>query len=132
MPTLDTDLFIEYVDLHNEKKDLEEKLADVKAAMAKKEKFLKDALVDNQMEKISIAGKTCYTKVNRFAVIKDKKEAIEVLKEAGFEEFVAENYNTQSISKLVRDQMDENGRLPDAFGDVITMGKSVVIGVNGS
>lgn len=129
---LDTDTFKDYVTLHNKKKRLEVELKDVKASISDKEQFLIDNLADNDMSKISISGKTIYTKVNVFAKIKSRAEAIQVLRDEDFGEFVKEGINAQSISKLVRDLIEENGELPEGFGDVITKGSKSVLGVTNS
>jgi hypothetical protein len=127
---LDTDSFKDFVTLHAQKKRLENQLKDVKYAIQQKEQFLIDNLQTNDMSKISISGKTCYTKVNTYAVISNKQAAIQLLKENGYGDFVTENYNTNSISKLVRDLLDENdGQLPAEFGTVITKGQSAKLNV---
>jgi len=127
---LDTDSFKGFIDLHTKKKDLENQLKDVKYAITQQEQFLIDNLQANEMTKISMNGKTCYTRVNTFAMISNKLEAIQILKNNGYADFIKENYNANSISKLVRDLLEENdGQLPEEFGDVITKGQSAKLNV---
>ncbi len=129
---LDTEAFKEFVALTNKKKELKEKLDVVTNEIISKEKFLIDNLMSNDMTKISISGKTCYTKINTFAVIKDRDKAIKLLKESGYEDFIAEKYNINSISKLVRDLLEKDGELPENFGDTITAGQTIKMGVTKS
>ena len=127
---LDTSSFKEFIDLHSKKKKLKNQLKNVKYAIQQKEQFLIDNLQSNDMTKISMNNKTCYTKVNTFAMISNKAAAIEILKENGYGDFIKENYNTQSISKLVRDLLAENdGQLPECFGEVIKAGSSAKLNV---
>jgi len=129
---LDTDTFKSYVRLYKDKQNFEEKLKNIKKQLLEKEQFLIENLTDNEMSKISIAGKTIYTKINVYAVIKNRADAISVLKNTGYEDFVKEGINSQSVSKLVRDLIEENGALPDGFGDVITKGSSMKLGITNS
>lgn len=129
---LDTDTFKKYVKLYNEKKDLEVQLKDIKKELIDKEQFLIENLADNDMPRISISGKTIYTKINTFAVIKNKKEAMAVLRHEGYGAFIKENYSPQAISKLVRDLLETRGSLPEGFGDVIISGTASKLGVTSS
>jgi len=126
---LDTQSYKEYVRLYNDKKDLEKRLKNVNKELLEKETFLIENLADNDMQRISISGKTIYTKINTFAVISNKTEAIAILKKEGYGSFIKEGYNTQSISKLVRDLLEDGGSLPEGFGDVIIKGNSSKLGV---
>ena len=119
---LDTKGFKEFIELDARKKELTEELEDVKKKLKANQQFLIDNLETNEMSKISVAGKTCYIKNSTFAMVKNKKDGIRVLREAGFEDYIKEGFNTNSISKLVRDQLAEHEKLPDSFGDIITVG----------
>lgn len=126
---LNTNNFKEYVRLYKRKQELDAESKKIKEELDNWEQSLVDSLVDNEMDKISIAGKTCYLKLIRFAKVKSKQEALEVLKNSTYSDFVTEGYNTNSINKLVRDLYDENGELPDEFGEVIQLDSKVKIGV---
>lgn len=122
MNTSFTQGFKDYIALDAEKKKLESELADVKERIAKAAPILIECLEANEMEKISVAGKTCYMKNTTFALIKSRQEAIDVLRASGYDDYVKDNINANSISKLVRDLIKEEGELPQAFGEVITAG----------
>ncbi len=117
---LDTNEFKKYIELNKTKKQLETDLEQVKQDMVKKSKFLIDQLETNEMRNIKIAGKNCYINKIIVARISDRSEAITVLRETGFDDYIKEGINTQSISKLMRDLLEENGELPAKFYEVIT------------
>lgn len=129
---LDTQSYKEYVRLYNDKKETEKKLKNIKKDLLEKESFLIENLADNDMQRISISGKTLYTKINTFAVISNKLEAISILKQEGYGDFIKENYSTQAISKLIRDLLEDDGELPEGFKDIITKGTSSKLGVTSS
>ena len=116
---LDTDGFKKFVELDDRKKNLETELKEVKKDILNQEKFLIENLMVNDMEKISISGKTCYIRDYTFARLKSRDEAIDVLKASGYEDYVKENINAQSISKLVRDLIKDDGGLPQEFENII-------------
>jgi len=120
--SLDTEGFKKYIELNDKKKRLSTELDETKKKMKDIQQFLIDNLESNEMTKIPIAGKTCYIKNSTFAVIKNKADAIDVLRKAGYGEFVKEGINQNSISKLVRDLLEEDGELPETFGKIITTG----------
>ena len=119
---LDTEGFREYIELNAKKKQLAADLEKIKQKMTKMQQFLIDNLESNEMSKIPIAGKTCYIKNSTFAVIKNRADAIDVLRKAGYGDYVKEGINQQSISKLVRDLLEDEGELPAAFGKTISIG----------
>ena len=116
---LDTDSFRKFVELDERKKMLEADLKAVKEDIAHQESFLIENLIDNDMGKISISGKTCYIRDYTFARLKSRNEAIDILKATGYDDYVKENINSQSISKLVRDLIKEDGELPKEFDNII-------------
>ena len=119
---LDTDGFKEYITLDKKKKELSAELEQVGEQMKRLSSFLIENLESNEMSKISIAGKCCYVKNSSYAVIADKEKAIGILKENGYGDYIKEGYNANSISKLVRDLLSEEGKLPEQFGKIITIG----------
>ena len=116
---LDIEGYKDFVQMSRDKKDLEAKLDKLKKEMQKKMKFLIDNLQSNDMDSVKIAGKNCYIHKTTVAVIKNRSDAIDVLRKAGYEDYVKEGINNQSVSKLVRDLLEEKGSLPTEFGDTI-------------
>ena len=120
--SLATKEFKDFIDLDAKKKCLEKEVEEIKKQMAKVQDDLIENLQINEMTSIKIAGKNCYIKNMTFAIVTNKADCINILKAGGYDDYVSENFNKQSISKLVRDQIAQHGKLPDRFGDVITAG----------
>lgn len=116
---LKTDEYKEYVELDTKKKELERDLEKTKKKIAQKQEALIENLIDNEMKKISIAGKTVYIHNMTYASIKDRARAIEELKKAGYDDYVKEGVNNNSISALLRHFQEEGEDLPENFKGVI-------------
>ena len=118
--TFSLDEYKRYVEFDKKKKELEAELSNIKKKMAKMEEQLIDGLIDNEMHKVSIAGKTCYVHNMTYASVKDKQKAMEVLKQNGFEDYISEGINNNSISALIRHLQSEEGEgIPESFRGVI-------------
>lgn len=120
--SLNTTGFKTYIELDKKKKALTTELDETTQEMKRIQEALIENLELNEMSKIQIAGKTCYIKNSTYAVISSKEQAIDILKSAGYDDYIKEGYNTNSISKLIRDLLEEDGELPELFGDIITKG----------
>jgi hypothetical protein len=123
------DPFKEFFDLDTRKKELETELKQINEKMQTIEPTLIELLEANDMSKISIGDKMCYINPRRFAMISSQSEAVKILKEAGYNDFISESYNTNSISKLCRDLVDEHGDLPEEFGEIIKLGEVAKLNV---
>jgi hypothetical protein len=130
--TFDLAQFKTFFELDAKKKDLEKDLEKTKADIATLETQLIEVMEANDMPQMKIGSKLCYINHRRFAKIADKNEAIRILKEKGYKDFIFEGYNTNSISKLCRDLVDENGELPPEFGDTIRLGEVQKLGIRSS
>jgi len=116
---LDVGLYQEHIELHLEKRQLENQLEKVKQKIADGEHRLIEELVANEMQKISIGGETCYINSTIWANVSDKNKAIEVLLNEGYGDLVKPSYNSNQISRLLRD-FDENGQdAPASFAGII-------------
>lgn len=116
---LDTESYKKFINLSARKKELKSLTNQVQKKMDELEKPLLDQLLLNGLDKLSMDGRTCYPKNTTVAKISNKATAITILKQGGFEDYISEGYNANSISKLVRDQIEEFGELPPEFGEVI-------------
>jgi response regulator RpfG family c-di-GMP phosphodiesterase len=117
---MDTKELIRFAKLSEVKSNLEAKLDRVKAKMALLEPHLLDQLTDAQINQLKLAGgHTIYIRRQIWATISDRPSAIEALKEAGMEDYVAENFNSNSLSAYVRETLESGEDLPDSFEGVI-------------
>jgi len=115
---LNTDGFKKFIKLDNEKKKLKKRLEEIESQKKTLQQDLIENLLDKEMTKISIAGKTVYINSIVRAKILDREQAITALREAGYHEFIKENFNTNSISALLRELQESEG-IPELFKDAI-------------
>jgi len=115
---LNTTGFKNFIELEKKKKELKKALQEVEDQKKGLQQDLIDNLLDQEMTKISISGKTVYVNTITRAKIKDRDKAVEALKEAGFGDLVKESFNTNSVSALLR-ELQEDGDLPEGFEDSI-------------
>ncbi len=127
---LDIESYIKFINLTARKKELKELSKDVQEQLDILEKPLIEQLIESPMDKLCMQGKTVFLKDVVVAKISDKDQAIALLKADGFTEYISEKYNYNSISKLVRDQLDEFGEVPESFGEVIKPLTITRLGVN--
>lgn len=130
--TFDLAQFKRLFELDAKKKDLEKQIKEIEEEYQALEKILVEIMEANDLPQMKIGRSMCYPNTRRFAMISNKQEAIRVLKENGFKDFISEGYNTNSISKLCRDLVDEHGDLPPEFGDVIKLGEVTKLGIKKS
>jgi len=116
---LNTKAYANYIALHKQKKQLEAELKDTKESIAKVEEALINSLLDNGMEKISLNGHTAYINNTTWAKISDKERAIELLKDEGYGDYIKEGYNSQQISRLLRDFEENEQDIPASFKGII-------------
>jgi hypothetical protein len=130
--TFDLAQFRKLFDLDAKKNALEKELKEVKEEYQTLEKTLIEVMEANDLPQMKIGSKMCYVNPRRFAMISNKWEALQILKQNGYDDFISEGYNTNSISKLCRDLVDEKGKLPPEFGDVIKLGEAKKLGIRSS
>jgi len=117
---MDTELLKSFVEQTKWKKELEENLKIVKAKLASIEPVLMDNFVEDGLTSAKIDGLNVYIHKQIWAKYDDKEKAIAVLKTTGYNEYVSETFNTQSVSSLLR-ELDAEGKNPDdIFAGVIT------------
>jgi len=86
----------------------------------KEQEVLIDHLVDEGVDKVSLAGgTTIYIKTLIWAKIKDKQSAIRAIKESDISDLIEEGYNAQRLAAYLRELDREGKPLPDSFKDVI-------------
>lgn len=96
----------EFAELSKEKKRLEAELAKVKERLVEIEPYLLDIWSRDGVNRITISGITLYMHSQLWAVVAEgctKEDAIAGLKEAGLGDFVAENYNSNTLSAHFRE-----------------------------
>lgn len=117
-------LLHEYAELLNKKDALERDLAVVKSKMNEIENVGVDFMLEKELQNLTINGRVLFLRENRFAEkIAEKEVVVETLKKVPeFRDLVNDNYNANSLNARVKEYYDLNGRLPDEFDNVISIG----------
>jgi len=118
---MDSERLREFTSLEKEKKNLEYELEKVKKKIANISQPIMDEFADKGIKNINIDGRTVYIERKVWAKIADdktKEEAIQAIKDAGYEILVSEGYNSQQLSSLLR-ELERSGKFPEEFKGVI-------------
>jgi len=118
---LKTEKFKSFLELTNQKKQLEASLDTVKRQIADLEEELLDNLVEAEVDSLKVNGKTIYPHKQMWAkVLTTKEDVIQALKKAGIDHiYVKEGFNHQSLSAYVRECINEWGELPAEFDGIL-------------
>lgn len=109
----------EYISLNETKKIKEKELEEVKKQIADKERLLVENLVNNNMNKLTIGNRTVYINQTTWAKISDKEEAIKILEQEGYGDYIKPTYNSQQVSRLLRDFEENEQPIPSSFKGII-------------
>lgn len=126
---MDTDRLRRYVELDQAKKDCKAKIREIDREMESLEGPILDEMVDAEVDRVSIAGKTFYPRPTVVATVHNKQAAVEALKKAGLTEYVGESFNNNSLSAYVRECVAEGRELPEEFEGVIEPYETTKIGL---
>ena len=92
-----------FVELRKEVERLEEALGPKKKELERLQAKLQDDFAKSGMQRITVDGFTVYLHRQIWATYPmGRPAAVAALKEAGFDEFVKEDFNHQSVSSMVR------------------------------
>lgn len=109
----------EYISLNETKKIKEKELEEIKKQIADKERLLVENLVNNNMNKLTIGNRTVYINQTTWAKISDKEEAIKILEQEGYGDYIKPTYNSQQVSRLLRDFEENEQPIPSSFKGII-------------
>lgn len=119
---LDMDRVREYVRLRRRERELGAQAEEVKAQADVIEQALLEEFAQDGVQSMSVDGMTVYLQRTLWARLSDgatREQAIDALRDAGLDHFVAESYNTQTLSSWLRDLEREEEPLPEALVGVI-------------
>ena len=127
---MDDEKLRRYVELDSRKRELKDELKTTNEEMRKLGEQLLNEFEHSGIQNINVDGVTIYIHRQLWAGAKDKPAAIQALKKAGLVDYVAETFNTQSLSAWVREQValaedddmeDIYDALPPEFRDAINV-----------
>ena len=109
-----------YAKLEKAKAALSAAMDRVEAKLEPLREAVTDELIDAGIEKMTVDGRTIFIKHDIWAkLLKTRADAIKALKEAELDEYVAENFNMNSLSAYVREKIKNGEPLPKAFDGII-------------
>ena len=111
--------FKQFIELNREKKILKQQLAKIEEEITVLEEILLEQFQNLGMSKITIEKNTVYLKKRLFVSPKngDRTAVIEALKDSGLENFIQENFNTNTLSAYVKEQAECGFELPKLLSD---------------
>lgn len=117
---MNTEALKKYAKLYFVKQKLARKYKEVSDRLEKMELSMLDHLADLEIDKVSLKGGIMlFTRRQLWAKVRSKEDAINAIKEAGEGWMVSEGFNSNVLSKYLR-ELDEQGKpLPKEFEGII-------------
>ena len=118
--------------LRDEKKDTEQRVKELNAALAETDSALAQLMTDTETQNFTRSGTMfCLTTTTRASATADRKdELFKALRAEGYGGLVYETVNANSLSAFVREQISENGDvLPDWLEGLVSVFEKTTVGV---
>jgi vacuolar-type H+-ATPase subunit I/STV1 len=94
----------EFVSLENRKKDLDAELKAVKQQLDDLEEALVPQFIEDGVQRMTVDGRTVSIQQDVYASpLNDREDVVDALKQSELGQYVAENYNTNSLTAFVRE-----------------------------
>ena len=94
----------EFVSLENRKKDLDAELKSVKQQLDDLEEALVPQFIEDGVQRMTVDGRTVSIQQDVYASpLNDREDVVDALKQSELGQYVAENYNTNSLTAFVRE-----------------------------
>lgn len=118
--------------LRDEKKDAEQRVKELNAALEETDAALAQLMTDTETQNFTHSGTMfCLTNTTRASATADRKdELFEALRAEGYGGLVYETVNANSLSAFVREQISENDDvLPDWLEGLVSVFEKTTVGV---
>ena len=118
--------------LRDEKKDAEQRVKELNAALDETDAALAQLMTDTETQNFTRSGTIfCLTNTTRASATADRKdELFEALRAEGYGGLVYETVNANSLSAFVREQIYENDDvLPDWLEGLVSVFEKTTVGV---
>jgi vacuolar-type H+-ATPase subunit I/STV1 len=93
-----------FVSLENRKKDLDAELKSVKQQLDDLEEALVPQFIEDGVQRMTVDGRTVSIQQDVYASpLNDREDVVDALKQSELGQYVAENYNTNSLTAFVRE-----------------------------
>jgi histidinol-phosphate/aromatic aminotransferase/cobyric acid decarboxylase-like protein len=119
--------------LRDEKKDAEQRVKELNAALDETDAALAQLMTDTETQNFTRSGTMfCLTNTTRASATADRKdELFEALRAEGYGGLVYETVNANSLSAFVRGQRSENDDvLPDWLEGLVSVFEKTTVGVH--
>jgi len=119
--------------LRDEKKDAEQRVKELNAALDETDAALAQLMTDTETQNFTRSGTMfCLTNTTRASATADRKdELFEALRAEGYGGLVYETVNANSLSAFVREQISENDDvLPDWLEGLVSVFEKTTVGVH--
>jgi hypothetical protein len=118
-------------DLREMKAELESRLKEVNAQIEEAEQTLAQAMLAEEMQNFTRNGQMFYLTTKTYAspVAERKPELFAWLKEHGYGDLVQETVHTNTLAAFVREQLEENDKLPDGLDELVNVYEKISVGV---
>ncbi len=106
--------------LDNQKKELSKQLDFVKSQIAEKASELLIMMQNEQIDKISVMGKSLFPKVNLYASLNkaEKPQAMKWLSDNGYGELIQKTVNSRTLSSTVKGIIADGDVVPENLFNV--------------
>lgn len=118
--------------LRDEKKDAEQRVKELNAALDETDAALAQLMTDTETQNFTRSGTMfCLTNTTRASATADRKdELFEALRADGYGGLVYDTVNANSLSAFVREQISENDDvLPDWLEGLVSVFEKTTVGV---
>jgi vacuolar-type H+-ATPase subunit I/STV1 len=93
-----------FVSLENRKRDLDAELKSVKQQLDDLEEALVPQFIEDGVQRMTVDGRTVSIQQDVYASpLNDREDVVDALKQSELGQYVAENYNTNSLTAFVRE-----------------------------
>lgn len=93
-----------FVSLENRKKDLDAEIKSVKQQLDDLEEALVPQFIEDGVQRMTVDGRTVSIQQDVYASpLNDREDVVDALKQSELGQYVAENYNTNSLTAFVRE-----------------------------
>jgi hypothetical protein len=112
---VDTENLQEFVDLENDRRDLELRLKQIKERRQELEEKLLSQFEESGVQSMRVNGMTVYMHRQLWANHNgDKETTVQALRASGLGDMIYETFNSQTLSAWVREMEDIDTEIPEA------------------
>ena len=116
---MNIELIKEYIEIKTKLKEHTTEADRYKAIALELEDKIIEEFNQDGINRITVEGKTVYISKTIWPKIVDKQKAIDILKASEYSHYVSESYNTKQLAALLRELVEDEGKLPDSFAGYI-------------